>query len=256
MVSIDERNEGASLTIADENNHAQEEPDEPDPHEHLELAPFVGKEFSTDDDARRFYNNFAYRRGFSTRKGNHYVSARLEKETMIKYVCSMEGFLKKPAHPTTPEKDKPSSRTGCKARMKIRWRDGVWKVSVFEDVHNHPLITSPSKIRNLRSHKDMNDEDRECINDMRAQNIQTGKIHQYLGARHGGTKNLKFKKRDMKKMKRDEENSKRMNKMQRKGRKTQEYDEMESGQEDDDVESGQEEEEVMESDGSLENMST
>ncbi|KAJ3705397.1 hypothetical protein LUZ61_009102 [Rhynchospora tenuis] len=180
-----------------ENNIRQEHPDDIDPHEHLECVPFVGKEFMSKDDAKAFYNNFAYRRGFSIRKGGHYISCKKEEATMVRFVCSSEGGPKKPDNQTTPQKDKPHTRTGCKARLKIRLQDGIWKVSVFEDDHNHPLITSPSKKRSLRSHKEMGHEDRQYIRDMHAQNIEPTKIHHFLGARHGGTKNLKSKKKDM-----------------------------------------------------------
>ncbi|KAJ4810197.1 FAR1-related sequence 5 [Rhynchospora pubera] len=165
-------NEGASSTIVDT-----------DPHEHLEFAPFVGKEFNTEDDAREFYNNFAYRRGFSIRKGHHYTSAKLKKVTMVQYVCSMEGFPNKPTNQSTPEKEKAYTRTGCKARFKVRLQGGVWKVSVFEDIHNHPLVTSPAKKGSLRSHRKLDYEDKEYTKD------------NFSGVRHGGTKNLKFKRK-------------------------------------------------------------
>ncbi|KAJ1695920.1 hypothetical protein LUZ63_012618 [Rhynchospora breviuscula] len=116
---------------------------------------------------------------------------------MARFVCSSEGFAKKPDNQTTPQKDKPHTRTGCKARLKIRLQDGIWKVSVFVDDHNHPLITSPAKKRGLRSHRELDPEDRQYIKDMHAQNIEPVKIHQFLVAKHGGMKNVKFKRKDV-----------------------------------------------------------
>ncbi|KAJ1698109.1 hypothetical protein LUZ63_006621 [Rhynchospora breviuscula] len=190
-------NEGASSSIADDNNNGDEHLDDSDPDEYLEFAHFVGKQFSTDEDAKTFYNNFAYQRRFSIRKANHYVSSKLKMETMIKYVCSMQGLPKKSSHDKTPEKEKPTTRTGCKAHLTIRLVDGCWKVSAFEDVHNHQLISSPAKKRGLRSHRKLTFEDREFIREMNSQNIETAKIYELLGARYGGTKNLKFKRRDV-----------------------------------------------------------
>ncbi|KAJ1691397.1 hypothetical protein LUZ63_015552 [Rhynchospora breviuscula] len=180
-----------------ENSIRQEHPDDIDSHDHLDCAPFVGKEFLSEDDAKAFYNNFAYRRGFSIRKGGHYISSKKEEATMVRFVCSSEGFANKPDNQTTPQKDKPHTRTGCKARLRIRLQDGIWKVSVFEDDHNHPLITSPAKKRGLRSHRELDPEDRQCIKDMHAQNIEPVKIHQFLVAKHGGMKNVKFKRKDV-----------------------------------------------------------
>ncbi|KAJ3708485.1 hypothetical protein LUZ61_012190 [Rhynchospora tenuis] len=189
-------NKGASSVIDDDDNHGQEHPYDTDPHEHLEFAPFVGKEFNTEDDAKEYYNNFAYRRGFSIRKGNHYISAKLKNVTMVQYVCSMEGFPNKPANQSAPEKEKTCTRTGCKARFKIRLQEGVWKVSVFEDIHNHPLVTSLAEKQSLRSHRKLDSEGKEYIRDMRAQDIKTANVHKFSGVRHGGTKNLKFKRKD------------------------------------------------------------
>ncbi|KAJ3688529.1 hypothetical protein LUZ61_017693 [Rhynchospora tenuis] len=196
MVTIIEANEDAPSTVDEEI----------DPHEHLELAPYVGKEFITIDDARVFYNSYAYRRGFSIREAGGYTSAKSGEVTLVRWFCSNQGFsknykeaqkaLENSTSQRTPEKEKAPIRTGCKARFRIKFEGGVWKVSVFEDVHNHPLVVSPAKKRGLRSHRSMGPEDKEIIKAMHAQNIESAKIHEFLGE-HGGKKNLKFKKKDV-----------------------------------------------------------
>ncbi|KAJ4760838.1 Protein FAR1-RELATED SEQUENCE 5 [Rhynchospora pubera] len=194
MVIITEANEGAPSTDDIE-------------MEHLDLAPFVGKEFITIDDAREFYNSYAYRRGFSIREAGGYTSAKSGEVTSVRWLCSNEGFsknykeaqkaLENSTSQTTLEKERAPIRTGCKARFRIRFEGGVWKVSVFEDDHNHPLVVSPSKKRSLRSHRSMGPEDKEIIKAMNVQNIESAKIHEYLGDKHGGKKNLRFKKKDV-----------------------------------------------------------
>jgi FAR1 DNA-binding domain len=48
----------------------------------------------------------------------------------------------------TPEREHGSTRTGCKAYLRIKvLKTGIWQVSVFNEEHNHPLILSPSKIK-------------------------------------------------------------------------------------------------------------
>ncbi|KAJ3688749.1 hypothetical protein LUZ61_017913 [Rhynchospora tenuis] len=145
--------------------------------------------------------------GFSIRRGSNYISAKKDVVTGVRFVCSKEGFSKKYkeaqrsmesfSNERTPEKEKGETRTGCKASLRILLVNGVWKVSVFKPEHNHPLITTPSKKRNLRSHKCLSYDDREVINAMRAQNIETTKIHEYLGTRHGGKSYLSFKRKDV-----------------------------------------------------------
>ncbi|KAJ1698795.1 hypothetical protein LUZ63_007307 [Rhynchospora breviuscula] len=170
----------------------------------LALCPFVGKEFMTEDDAKDFYNGYAYRMGFSIRRATFYKSVKSDEVTSVRFVCSMEGLSKKckeaqnkNAPTKSPQKDRLANRTGCKASLRIRFVDGIWKVSVFNDVHNHPLVTSPSKKRSLRSHKSLDSDDKEIIKDMTSQNIEAAKIHECLAVKHGGKKFLRFKRKDI-----------------------------------------------------------
>ncbi|KAJ4757011.1 Protein FAR1-RELATED SEQUENCE 5 [Rhynchospora pubera] len=178
--------------------------DDTDPHADLALCPFVGKEFMTEDDAKDFYNRYAYIMGFSIRKATFYKSVKSDEVTSLRFVCSMEGLSKKckeaqneNAPTKSPQKDRPANRNGCKASLRIRFVNGIWKVSVFNDVHNHPLVTSPFKKRSLRSHKSLDSDDREIIKDMTAQNIEATKIHECLAVKHGGKKFLRFKRKDI-----------------------------------------------------------
>lgn len=177
-----------------------------DPHEHLQWTPFVGKEFSSQNEAKKFYNKYAFNKGFSIRAATH-TTSKSGVITSRLWFCSKAGFSKgvkeavkliqTTGNQQSPQKEVALTRTGCKARLRVALKDGVWRVSVFDDDHNHLMVTSPSKIRNLRSHRSMEDADKEVIEDMRAQNIETSKIHQYLGALHGGMSNLKFKRKDV-----------------------------------------------------------
>jgi FAR1 DNA-binding domain len=52
----------------------------------------------------------------------------------------------------TPEREYGTTRTNCKASLRVKLvNEGVWAVSVFIENHNHELLHSPSKIRNMRS---------------------------------------------------------------------------------------------------------
>jgi zinc finger SWIM domain-containing protein 3 len=127
-----------------------------------ENKPYVGLEFRTPDEAYDFYNNYAGRVGFSVRKASR-ASSR-QGVSSIRFTCHKEGFSnyqKKKEMPIgsctnqrTPEKQKGIIRMGCKASCRIKLVKGnIWQVSVFVEEHNHDLVTSPSKKRNLRSQK-------------------------------------------------------------------------------------------------------
>ncbi|KAJ1688498.1 hypothetical protein LUZ63_019888 [Rhynchospora breviuscula] len=107
--------------------------DDTDPHADLALCPFVGKEFMTEDDAKDFYNGYAYRMGFSIRRATFYKSVKSDEVTSV----------------------------------------------------------------SLRSHKSLDDDDKEIIKDMTAQNIEAAKIHECLAVKHGGKKFLRFKRKDI-----------------------------------------------------------
>jgi hypothetical protein len=66
-------------------------------------------------------------------------------------------------------------------------------VTIFREEHNHPLITSPSKKRNLRSHKNISSEEKQIIQDLSALNVGS-----FLATKRGGKQNLHFKKQDVK----------------------------------------------------------
>ncbi|XP_078153657.1 uncharacterized protein LOC144548813 [Carex rostrata] len=168
--------------------------------------PYVGMEFNTHEEAYTFYNNYALCAGFSVRKASS--ASNKNGLSSIRYVCSKEGkseWHKRKERPigcsmefVTPEKEHGITRCDCKASFRIRkMGSGKWKVSVFEEDHKHELITSPSKIRNLRSHKLMTGSQKDTIRKLSAQNVGTTQIHEYMSAQYDGKGNIRFKKKDI-----------------------------------------------------------
>ncbi|KAK2995204.1 hypothetical protein RJ640_000509 [Escallonia rubra] len=114
-----------------------------------------GKTFDTLEAAYDFYNQYALSNGFSSRKHNaHKIRATV---TIFRrqFVCNKEGFKKlDDKRPNVNEKRRRDLRTGCEAMMQVTLskKFGVWVVDKFQDVHNHPLTTTPSKVIKHRSH--------------------------------------------------------------------------------------------------------
>ncbi|TXG57907.1 hypothetical protein EZV62_015736 [Acer yangbiense] len=124
------------------------------------LEPESGMEFTSEEDARNYYNAYAKQTGFSIRVNSYY---RSKKDNLIisrEFCCSKEGFRRgKRARSTDSEDDtkkrraRPITREGCKALMTVRRRDnGKWFVAKLEKNHNHELVT-PAMRHFLRSHK-------------------------------------------------------------------------------------------------------
>ncbi|KAJ6749834.1 hypothetical protein OIU85_000464 [Salix viminalis] len=95
-------------------------------------------EFSSEEEAYKFYEGYANKIGFRTRKGK---VQRLSNGTIRKrfFFCSKQGFrLKKQADKITKYKRK-ETRTGCDAKIQFTVENGKWVVSQFNQEHNHHL---------------------------------------------------------------------------------------------------------------------
>ncbi|KAJ6749836.1 hypothetical protein OIU85_000466 [Salix viminalis] len=100
--------------------------------------PEIGMEFSSEEEAYRFYEGYANKIGFRTRKGK---VQRLSNGAIRKrfVFCSKQGFrLKKQADKITKYKRK-ETRTGCDAKIQFTVENGKWVVSQFNQEHNHHL---------------------------------------------------------------------------------------------------------------------
>ncbi|PRQ24833.1 putative transcription factor FAR family [Rosa chinensis] len=118
-----------------------------------ELIPAVGMEFETEHDADAFYNQYAYRFGFSTRLSKaHKSSSGLLRDRL--FVCSAEGKRGRDKRNPYVKSHRAETRFGCRAKMKIRYDLLSRKYSVVEFVADHTHVTTtPSKTHLFRSHR-------------------------------------------------------------------------------------------------------
>nr|CAD1833021.1 unnamed protein product [Ananas comosus var. bracteatus] len=149
------------LDVRDEVNEEVEEMVNNDEISNMSKYPVdelcVGLEFTCIENAKKFYNDYAFKIGFSIRKQIHYKARKQDNAiTSITYYCSKAGHSKptsqeKSEHQNsqyshTPKKDCPNRRTNCKAYVVLKIDDrGKWVITVVANEHNHELIASPSK---------------------------------------------------------------------------------------------------------------
>ncbi|KAG5564457.1 hypothetical protein RHGRI_000597 [Rhododendron griersonianum] len=109
--------------------------------------------FETIEEARKCYENYGRQNGFWIRK---YV-AKIENDGVVEENDENDetekdgkGILKKRARSCSTVK------CGCKAHLLIKYDKWSckWKVTVFTDAHNHPLVT-PSKRMRMKSNRHM-----------------------------------------------------------------------------------------------------
>ncbi|OAY67242.1 Protein FAR1-RELATED SEQUENCE 12 [Ananas comosus] len=122
--------------------------------------PRVGLEFNSIEDAKKFYNDYAFKLGFSIRKTYHYKAKKHDDAiTSVTYCCSKAGLSKSQTHEkshcqnsegsNTPKKQFSNRRSGCKAHIVLRIDDREkWVITVVANEHNHELI-----FKSLKAHE-------------------------------------------------------------------------------------------------------
>ncbi|GMN53200.1 hypothetical protein TIFTF001_022336 [Ficus carica] len=98
--------------------------------------PEIGMEFSSEEEAYKFYKTYAEEVGFSVRKGK---VTRLTDGTIRKrkFLCSRQGFKLKKISNKTTKYERKETRTGCNAYVQFTIEDGKWIISNFIHDHNH-----------------------------------------------------------------------------------------------------------------------
>lgn len=114
----------------------------------VNLIPFIGQRFVSQDAAYEFYCSFAKQCGFSIRRhrtrGKDGVGRGI---TRRDFTCHRGGYPQlKPSEDGKLQRNRKSSRCGCQAFMRIVKRADLnvpeWRITGFSNVHNHELLKS------------------------------------------------------------------------------------------------------------------
>ncbi|KAH7836422.1 hypothetical protein Vadar_001087 [Vaccinium darrowii] len=105
--------------------------------------PYVGLEFNTEDEARKFYFDYARRIGFVVRMMQRRISETDKKVIARRLGCNKQGYSPNYGTIGPDNKPRPSAREGCRATILVKLeKSGKWVVSRFEKEHNHPLVVT------------------------------------------------------------------------------------------------------------------
>ncbi|MBA0707637.1 hypothetical protein Golax_019667, partial [Gossypium laxum] len=115
-------------------------------------APELGMEFSSEEDAYKFYKDYAKATGFSVRKGKYQWSSNgtARKRT---FLCSNEGFRLSKTNSSALRYRRKETRTGCGAMVQITNETEKWMISRLDLKHNHSLVEG-SYTRNRQALED------------------------------------------------------------------------------------------------------
>ncbi|KAK8656495.1 hypothetical protein V6N13_098444 [Hibiscus sabdariffa] len=155
----------------------------------LDLEPYEGMEFESEEAAKAFYNSYARRVGFSTRVSSSRRSRRDGAIIQRQFVCAKEGFRnlnEKRTKDREIKRPRTITRVGCKASLSVKVQDsGKWVVSGFVREHNHELVP-PDQVHCLRSHRQISGPAKTLIDTLQAAGMGPRRIMSALIKEYGG----------------------------------------------------------------------
>ncbi|XP_043708668.1 protein FAR1-RELATED SEQUENCE 11-like [Telopea speciosissima] len=134
----------------------------------VNLIPFIGQRFVSQDAAYEFYCSFAKQCGFSIRRhrtrGKDGVGRGI---TRRDFTCHRGGYPQiKPSDDGKLQRNRKSSRCGCQAYMRIVKRADFdvpeWRITGFSNTHNHELLKS-NEVRLLPAYCTISADDKSRI---------------------------------------------------------------------------------------------
>ncbi|KAG7011835.1 Protein FAR1-RELATED SEQUENCE 5, partial [Cucurbita argyrosperma subsp. argyrosperma] len=161
----------------------------------LDLEPYEGMEFESEEAAKAFYNSYARRVGFSTRVSSSRRSRRDGAIIQRQFVCAKEGFRnmnEKRTKDREIKRPRTITRVGCKASLSVKMHDsGKWVVSGFVREHNHELVP-PDQVHCLRSHRQISGPAKTLIDTLQAAGMGPRRIMSALIKEYGGISKVGF----------------------------------------------------------------
>ncbi|KAL3625988.1 hypothetical protein CASFOL_029537 [Castilleja foliolosa] len=168
---VEESSETGSESSPDDNGTIEQTPHEEGtillPHASVNLVPFIGQRFVSQEAAYEFYCAFAKQSGFSIRRhrtrGRDGVGRGI---TRRDFTCHRGGYPQlKPTDDLRMQRNRKSLRCGCQAYMRIVKRADLvvseWRVTAFKNLHNHEL--KPSEVQLLPADCPMTADDKSLI---------------------------------------------------------------------------------------------
>ncbi|XP_057484063.1 protein FAR1-RELATED SEQUENCE 11-like [Actinidia eriantha] len=134
----------------------------------VNLVPFIGQRFVSQDAAYEFYCSFAKQCGFTIRRhrtrGKDGVGRGI---TRRDFTCHRGGYSQlKPSEDGKLQRNRKSSRCGCQAYMRIVKRADFdvpeWRITGFSNIHNHELLKS-NEVQLLPAYCTMSADDKSRI---------------------------------------------------------------------------------------------
>nr|XP_034593737.1 protein FAR1-RELATED SEQUENCE 5-like isoform X3 [Setaria viridis]XP_034593738.1 protein FAR1-RELATED SEQUENCE 5-like isoform X3 [Setaria viridis] len=165
-----------------------------------EYRCIVDQTFTREEDFYEFYNDYAYHKGFSIRKGRVRYKTGTKEVIWRRLMCSCEGYRSVKYFERMDQKRQPRAltRCGCTARLDVEWSEsiGIWYVKDFVDVHTHALA-KPEHVFVLWSHRRLNDPQKAEAVELGLGGLRPFQIMDVMEASHGGPGETGFLSQDL-----------------------------------------------------------
>ncbi|XP_052140064.1 protein FAR1-RELATED SEQUENCE 5-like isoform X2 [Oryza glaberrima] len=164
-----------------------------------EYESVITKEFRSEDEGYKFYNDYAWSKGFSIRKDNVRYNGD-GKVVWRRLCCSYEGYRLLKYFERTDQIREPRAltRCGCEAKLEMQLNEetGIWFVKDFNDGHAHPLAKH-DQVAFLRSHRNLSDAQKAEVVELGVSGLRTCNIMDVMEKNHGGYDQVGFVSRDL-----------------------------------------------------------
>ncbi|XP_061341451.1 protein FAR1-RELATED SEQUENCE 5-like [Gastrolobium bilobum] len=152
----------------------------------LSETPILTRVFETSEEAYIFYNAYAKGKGFGIRKQYHNKSTITKQPYRWRYVCSKQGVKRLDVKRIDVDnvKRQRDTRTNCLAMLQVKLLDGLWKVDKFNDIHNHPMINTPTKVKKFLSQNPLRRSDltKSIVSKLFQEGLTSSKISKVVSA--------------------------------------------------------------------------
>ncbi|KAG8379780.1 hypothetical protein BUALT_Bualt07G0125000 [Buddleja alternifolia] len=159
--------------------------------EEFESRLAVGQTVKSAGNGYLLYCKYAHAKGFSVKKGDQRCFPHTKELQSKDFECSCEGVKdERRSINRKPVYQKPITRTGCKARLKVgREWGGEWKVTKFLMEHNHEMVAS-DQIHLLRSSRNISHAHKSTLEAMVNAGISPTTAFSYMESEAHGPQNL------------------------------------------------------------------
>ncbi|GAU24456.1 hypothetical protein TSUD_319330 [Trifolium subterraneum] len=146
-----------------------------------------GMKFSTEIEATKFYELYAHLHGFAVRKDD--VQRDCENRIVMRQLLCNKG--------TSDGSSRQTMRTGCQAKLRLRYDIVHKNVSVFNPTHNHEL-TPERFVHLIPKYRKLTEADKQVVDGLHSQGVRTCHIVGYLmGQKGGGHEGLGIIRKDL-----------------------------------------------------------